>query len=295
MIQRRDAEQHAKKRGFTLVELLVVIAIIGVLVSMLMPAVQSARESARRASCMNNIAQVGLAVHNYEFAFECLPPGVTNDTGPIRNDPAGQHVSWIVNVLPFIEENNIYRKFDQQAGAYADVNAALRTVPISVLICPSDLDDWSDDGGDVQTANKPARSSYAGCHHGVEAPIDADNNGLLFLNSRVRYRDILDGSTKTLLLGETRQLAGDLGWASGTRATLRNTGTVDWLPPLMPVATPADEALHVGGFGSHHAGGVAMFTFADGAVQSITDEIDPEVLQQLGNRADGEVVRWTNR
>jgi prepilin-type N-terminal cleavage/methylation domain-containing protein len=88
------------RRGFTLVELLVVIAIIGILVALLLPAVQSAREAARRVQCLNNVAQLGLAVHNFEFHFEHLPPGVVNPDGPIRSEPQGQHVSWIVQILP---------------------------------------------------------------------------------------------------------------------------------------------------------------------------------------------------
>ena len=92
--------------GFTLVELLVVIAIIGILVALLLPAIQAAREAARRTSCLNNVMQLGLAVHNYEFNFETLPPGVTDTKGPIRNEPQGHHVSWIVQILPFMEEND---------------------------------------------------------------------------------------------------------------------------------------------------------------------------------------------
>ena len=93
------------KRAFTLVELLVVIAIIGVLVALLLPAVQAAREAARRVSCMNNTTQLSLSMHSYDFHHEELPPGVTNPDGPIRNEPVGQHVSWTVMVLPYLEQN----------------------------------------------------------------------------------------------------------------------------------------------------------------------------------------------
>ena len=103
-------------RGFTLVELLVVIAIIGVLVALLLPAVQAAREAARRTACLNNVTQLNLAIHNFEFHFESLPPGVTNADGPIRNEPKGTHVSWIVTILPYFEQNALAKHFDQAAG-----------------------------------------------------------------------------------------------------------------------------------------------------------------------------------
>src|SRR4249919_24168 len=99
-----DRRRVSRRMAFTLVELLVVIAIIGILVALLLPAVQAAREAARRTSCVNNQVQLALAVHSYEFHFETLPPGVTNPTGPIRNEPQGNHVSWIVRILPYMEE-----------------------------------------------------------------------------------------------------------------------------------------------------------------------------------------------
>ena len=111
-----------RRRAFTLVELLVVIAIIGILIALLLPAIQAAREAARRTSCVNNQAQIALAIHNYEFHFETLPPGVTNPTGPIRSEPEGIHVSWIVRILPYMEEKTLWKHFDQALGAYAPAN-----------------------------------------------------------------------------------------------------------------------------------------------------------------------------
>ena len=116
--------------GFTLVELLVVIAIIGVLVALLLPAVQAAREAARRSSCLNNLSQLALAVHNYEFAVENLPAGTINPDGPIRSEPIGQHVSWLVQILPYVEMRNVYDAFDQQAGATRP-----RTAPFGPFRC----------------------------------------------------------------------------------------------------------------------------------------------------------------
>ena len=103
---------QAKHPAFTLVELLVVIAIISILVALLLPAVNAAREAARRTQCKNNVAQLGLALHNYEMAHENLPPGVVNANGPIRSVPEGNHTSWTVQILPMIEEGAAYAAFD---------------------------------------------------------------------------------------------------------------------------------------------------------------------------------------
>ena len=285
----------ARRKAFTLVELLVVIAIIGVLVALLLPAVQAAREAARRCSCLNNMSQLALAVHNYEFAVEHLPSGVINPEGPIRSEADGQHVSWMVQILPYVELRTLYRHFEMEAGAYAPANSDVRDTPVSVFLCPSYP------GSNLNEDETAAVSTYAGCHHDVEAPIDADNHGLLFLNSALRYTDILDGSSQTFLIGEMmpyeyRQQQGgkfarennSLGWVSGTRSTLRNSASINarWNRRREPEPPPQLGPLDVGGFGSAHPG-VAIFAFADGSCRSISDDTEPTLLQQLGHRADG--------
>ncbi|MGH7140958.1 MAG: DUF1559 domain-containing protein, partial [Pirellulales bacterium] len=95
------------RRGFTLVELLVVIAIIGILIALLLPAVQAARETARRHSCMNNLCQLIIATQNYAAAHGVLPPGSIEAAGPVRNQPVGYHISWVAQILPFIEQGNV--------------------------------------------------------------------------------------------------------------------------------------------------------------------------------------------
>ena len=123
---RRNTMKRQRVRGFTLVELLVVIAIIGVLIALLLPAVQAAREAGRRVQCINNLCQLALAAQNYEAAHECLPPGVVNATGPIESVAQGQHVNWLAQILPQLELQNAYDRLDFAAGAYAPVNAPLR-------------------------------------------------------------------------------------------------------------------------------------------------------------------------
>lgn len=275
--------------GFTLVELLVVIAIIGILVGLLLPAVQAAREAARRAQCVNQAMQIGLGVHHYEFNTGHLPAGVLNESGPVRNEEIGQHVSWMVQILPFIEERVAYKKFDIEAGAYAEVNKPVRDHRIRIFQCPSDPEVY---GADKEFA----LSTYAGCHHDSEAPIDADNNGLLFLNSKVRFADIADGSTYTILIGECRIEKNNLGWTSGTRATLRNAGGFARNSVFSPIQDLENEAvanggdsLHVGSFGSFHTGG-ANFVLADGAVRFLSHSIDVDTFNYLANRSDEQLL-----
>jgi prepilin-type N-terminal cleavage/methylation domain-containing protein len=281
----RSSKSH--RPAFTLVELLVVIAIIGILVGLLLPAVQAAREAARRCSCMNNVAQIGLALHHHEFSTEHLPAGVINPDGPIRSEAMGQHVSWVVQILPFIEQPAIYKNFYQDAGAYAPENQGACSQHISTMLCPSNP-------GVGERSNAPAvgRSDYAGCHHDSEVAIHEDNNGLLFLNSKVRYSQIEDGSSQTILIGEILGTPNNLGWASGTRSTLRNTGQVlnsDRALAGKPKFTEEENSLKVGGFGSFHAGG-ALFGFADGSTRFISDNIQPELYRKYAHRSDGQLL-----
>lgn len=270
--------------GFTLVELLVVIAIIGILVGLLLPAVQAAREAARRCSCMNNMTQVGLAMHHFEFNHEYLPAGVLNDQGPVRYEPIGRHISWTVQILPHLEQTNLYKSFDMTAGAYAAVNQPVRKATLAVFTCPSSPSSY----GAVDDTFP--MSNYAGVSNAEEVPIDASNNGVLYLNSRTKFSDITDGASNTMLLGEKTNAYNDLGWISGTRATLRN-GTLAQPKPYMNQADPSSDigSLEVGGFSSYHSGG-GNFVFGDGSVRFLSHNTDPNLLLLLCNRKDGKFV-----
>ncbi len=298
--------EKSGRGGFTLIELLVVIAIIAVLIGLLLPAVQAAREAARRAQCVNNLMQLGIAVHNYESTHEVLPPGVVDPTDPVQNTSKGYHFGWLTQLLPYVEQKNVDRHLDRKVGVYAPANLSARLVVISTFLCPSDPL--------VTTTSKVAVSSYAGCHHDVEAPIAANNTGVFFLNSSVRYEDITDGSSSTIFIGEKSYGGIDLGWASGTRSTLRNTGTPISRPAGRTpgyVLGPAPEEIEgedeseaddakgappkpaklvpVGGFSSYHPGG-ANFLFGDGSVRFLKQMINTTVYRNLANRADGEMI-----
>ena len=312
MVRRRSPS-----RGFTLIELLVVIAIIAVLVALLLPAVQASREAARRLQCVNNLMQIGIALKNYENAFESLPSGVVNPTGPIVEAPKGYHFNWITQILPYLDAKPVYRRLDFNADLYAPQNGTARAVMLNVLICPSSPQTFrmARTGPNPPVGGDPALTSYAGCYNDAEAPIDVKNNGVLFLNSRVRYEDVEDGASNTIYIGEKIAEDTELGWASGTRATLRNVG---WgisttSPPITSVPgapavdepegqanpKPAGKAANkaagevktpvVGWFGSKHSGG-ANFGFGDGSVRFLKNSISSKVFALLGNRADGDLL-----
>ncbi|MEX2285765.1 MAG: DUF1559 domain-containing protein [Planctomycetaceae bacterium] len=284
-----------RRRAFTLIELLVVIAIIAILIALLLPAVQQAREAARRTQCKNNLMQLGLAIHNYEMAFEVLPPGTINPTGPIAHQASGYHVSWMVQLLPYVDQTSAYKLFDFSVGVYAAKNARVRGMSISTFSCPS-----VPRNSPVTTApdGQPAGTScYAACHHDVDAAIDSNNNGVFFLNSSTRYAQITDGATHTIFLGEKPPQGDDLGWVSGTGSTLRNTGSINAQsatafqqnanPP--GAEAPAGKPLPPGGFESPHAGG-AQFGMGDGSVRFISENVNSQLFQLLGHRADGELI-----
>jgi prepilin-type processing-associated H-X9-DG protein len=192
---------------------LVVIAIIGILVALLLPAIQASRESARRASCTNQMGQLIIALHDFEAAHEHYPAGTVDATGPIKNIPVGHHISWIAHILPYTDETPLYNSIDLSLSAYHSKNDPARQTSIEILICPSN------------PADEMPYSNYAGCHHDKEAPIDADNSGVFFLDSRITRDDLKDGAAYTLFLGEKLIDDFDLGWLSGTPATLRNAGS----------------------------------------------------------------------
>jgi len=322
-MMRTQFSPRASARGFTLVELLVVIAIIGVLVSLLLPAVQYAREAARRMHCADNLGQLILAVNHYEMAHTVYPAGTIDAKGPIMNVRSGYHHNWLVQSLPYLEQQNLWDAIDKNQSIYHANNVPITSFASGrVWQCASQ----SFPGGTA--------SHYAACHHHTESPIDVDNTGVFFLNSRVQYQDVKDGTSNTIFLGEKLADPIDFEWCSGTRGTLRNMGStinlraptkgagISSLPsspmtdplnvpglepdkPTEPAATVGgvDEkggskvkpgtatygsSLYVGGFSSPHPQG-AQFAFGDGSVHFLSNMTAPAVLSLLAQRADGKL------
>ncbi len=297
--------RRLRAAAFTLIEILVVIVIIGMLVALLLPAIQSARECARRYQCAQNLRQLVTAVHNYELAFGIYPPGTLENSGPIQNHAFGYHHNWIIQLLPYFEQQNAAALIDRRVGVYHRKNAEARDQGFDVLNCPS------------QPVWHSGYSCYAGVYHEDEAPIDADNHGVFFLNSRITFDDLTDGAAQTLFIGEKLADLGDLGWMSGTRATLRNTGLplnttgmaggpVNWAgysrqesgsiddddqtpEPAENQPPPQGPILPVGGFSSIHPGG-CQFAFGDGHVVLLDESLALDVLKQLGHRSDGKLL-----
>ncbi len=282
------------RRAFTLVELLVVIAIIGILMAVMLPAIQASRETARRGQCVNNLRVIGQALTRYYGSYECFPAGVESEQGPIVSEPRGRHVGWICPLLPYLDADVYYRKLDLSEGVYSPKNDEVRKTVLPAVRCPS--------FGRASISLDWAESNYAACYHDEEAPIDTDRNGAFVLNRWFTQEDIADGLAFTLFVSEKGAEPGELGWASGTRATLRNTATPpeSWFrlraqsdpstqgkdKKTQPEAPQTEAATKVGGFSSPHPG-VVQALMGNGTVRPVVWTIDQTVWKQMAHRCDG--------
>ena len=303
---KRDAVCGPAQRGFTLVELLVVIAIIAILVVMLLPAVQAAREAARRIQCANNLRQIGLALHNYENAYSIFPPGNTHFYVTGRAHPWTAGWAWSAVILPYAEEGPSHDTFDFDKGYSQPENRDVIKVIFNIYVCPSSPETIFVDccGGhpgleDASSTNYGGIGThrnnvdYAGSFGATQFsdPDDSIETGILHHGSSAyRVRDIKDGLSKTLMVGELvynlndpwRDLYGpgyvSHIWASGNVLTTGHGINDEYTYKKSSIR-------------SEHPGG-AQFTFGDGHVRFIKDDIPQLALAAMTTREGGDEVDY---
>jgi prepilin-type N-terminal cleavage/methylation domain-containing protein/prepilin-type processing-associated H-X9-DG protein len=300
---------RASRRGFTLVELLVVIAIIGILVALLLPAIQAAREAARRSQCTNNLKQMGLAIHGYHDTYKAFPIGVAGDR--TKAAFAEEGLGWGVGLLPFMEEQTLFDRMKptyepaicrKTYAATGMIYPGADTI-LEVFRCPtSELP--------TRTADLPpeltgyASNDYKGCNGSDASGLDKHGifntvQELWKLNGRTKlaFKDVTDGLNKTLAVGESAYYKEDEKWPVWIGATTedeqalfetnkKNPINCELSPKSIDYFRKATEDSCAFSF---HTGG-AYFLFADGSVHFLEESIDVVAYENLGNIADGNVV-----
>jgi prepilin-type N-terminal cleavage/methylation domain-containing protein/prepilin-type processing-associated H-X9-DG protein len=323
-----DSNGKLRRNGFTLVELLVVIAIIGILVALLLPAVQAAREAARRTACQNNFKQVGIALHNFHSAQKVFPAGTkftANDDQSIcpGADPNGYaNFGWSTFILPYMEQQSLYDQLifnDDTVNVYSGPNWVASETLIPGYVCPSEVNDskWVDccsgkdhggaPGNDWRLSNMVAIGDSVESHCWQYQP-HAIGRGVMFNYSKVSVGKVTDGTSNTVAVGEITSGRGfdaegiDV-WVGATWVTraisdvyegINGPGTLpggrdDGLDPFGGGENRHDEFSRENGLSSYHPGG-AHLLFADGSVQFVSEDVTQDVLFGWATRSDGEVV-----
>ena len=296
-----------RRPGFTLIELLVVIAIIGVLIALLLPAVQKVREAANRTQCANNLKQIGLAFHNFHDTFAQLP------CSRIHQDADGGWATWCVEILPFVEQQDLFQKWDLTRNYFSQASEA-QAMPVKLFFCPTRR---SPQGLSVNNAEDTcpgvfypgALIDYA-CSSGDRRSYggyldDKTANGAIIVGdaklvrgvvttwrSRTTLMSLSDGTSNTILVGEKHvrpssfgQPLGDFAAYNGGRDVPRNAARCGG--PGFPIAKdPLSDVEPERTFGSYHPG-ICQFVIGDGSVRSLGVDLSPDILRLLVVRNDG--------
>ncbi len=324
--------QHKSRSGFTLIELLVVIAIIAVLIALLLPAVQQAREAARRTQCKNQLKQLGLALHNHHDVFLRFPAGAQEDVYLSPKNPASpattiKGTSWIVFILPYVDQAALYSTYDFSLPYNAVPNSTIfGAKAISAIYCPSGpapkayLDPNAANNTNPSThyygvmgpggPTNPTVVNYNGINYsytvGNTNPVSngcygtdgvlgryTDNAGSVTTEFFTGTRDVTDGTSNTLMLAElSRNIPS--GVTSHYRTWIR--GNNGGSGTTKNVTNPINSTFYNGSnnfndisFGSNHTGG-CHFTLADGSVRFVSENIDLGLYKALASRKSSEVV-----
>lgn len=305
----------SNRRGFTLVELLVVIAIIGILIALLLPAIQAAREVSRRAQCQNNLAQIGIAIHNFHDTYRALPPSRNYD----------HYTSWAFLILPNLEQLSLFDSWDPMLKYYYQSDEA-RLTPIPMYYCPSRRKDaiHSTAGDNIlspyeTSGHVPGTVGDYACSAGY-GPAGAWNwiysNGAMIMGeatttpptipagsfappgakllnwrSRTGLQSLLDGTSNTILVGEKHVRPSRYGIASEDGAIYNGDHPGNFSRcggPGYPLARFPTDRFNVN-FGSSHEG-IVNFVFGDASVHGINVHISTDTLGRLTARNDNEVI-----
>lgn len=291
----------SQKRGFTVIELLIVSAISAVLAALLLPAVQQAREAARRSTCKNNMKQLGLALHNYHDTHRVFPPGFVS----IKNS---NQIGWQTFISPFIDQAPLYNDLQSATDGWnTDWNANLKAVKLAKTVitayqCPTDPGSGKKNGGKgtglntrwVVKAGKDLKDTHVATSNYLA------NKKVFFKNSKVRMRDFTDGTSNTVMAGERGTKVGYGGIWIGAHRWGKEEGAYSSSSILgdmlgkdknvpFTINSKASLAHRMNTFSSSHVGG-AHFNIGDGRVRFLSENINTKIYHHLATYAGGEAI-----